>query len=85
MSSRTILWETMTCCSACSHDTSFVVRAASENVLVCGFRNVLWIRAYALASGVFLYFSGKDFECGNAREFRNRVSPRESCEKSGTL
>jgi len=45
-------------CSACSHDSSFVVRIASGNVL--------WLRACVCDSG-------KHFECRSVLEFWNRA------------
>ena len=68
--------ETVTCCSGCSHDTSFVVRRASGNALVCGFGN-------GLGFGRVFGLSGKHFEYRNARDFWNYAAGGESGEKSG--
>ena len=58
----------MTCCSACSHDTSFAVRRASGNALVCGL-------------GCVFGLMGKHFECRNAQEFLEQCSQREERRK----
>ena len=58
----------MTCCSACSDDSSFVVPIA--------FGNALWLWACVCVSG-------GHFECRNEREFWNCVAGGRAVRKAG--